>query len=371
MNGFDDRRGDPTVFGQPGARYQPQPYGAPQAGQGGQWQPGGNGQPGSGAPAGYPGQPQPDPTLQWRPAPSHPQAPYREVPPIEQYRDPYGAPPPGYQPGPGNYGPPPGSGGPQYPPPGRRGNGKVWLAVGLVALVVAAGATTAVLVAKNSGGGNAAAGTSPSLVSALTTTAGAQPSQTKSPSKTSTTKPAPSGNETPVIPGFQVVVSPDRGAAYDVPAGWTVASEDTIGGFGEPPNGIVGKGYAFEGKQYCPDSTRTVSFLTGSDNQDSTSAAKEIGTKAANLAYGGSTGTPGTPQPLNSLDGSQHGIFLETTGSVAVPKPGCAANYAVYTYATPTDEGNFVMVIAADLGVPNAVDTDTAKQIFRSIRPHE
>ncbi len=203
----------------------------------------------------------------------------------------------------------------------------------------------------------------PGLVSALTTSI--RPA-------TSPKAAAAVSNETPVVPGYQVVVAPDSGAAYDVPADWTVSAPEHSGGFGSPPHSVGGKGYATEGKNYCPGSTRTVSFLTGTDDADSATAATQLGTRAAKAAYPGSPtgGTPGPAQPLDSLDGSRHGVFVETRGTITDAKPGCATEYSIYTFATTAETGSFVMVIAADTGVPKAVDPDTARRIFASIRPH-
>jgi hypothetical protein len=318
---------------------------------------------------------QAEPTLQWQPAPAQTApAQYGEIPPIEQFpANQYGAPQPTY----GGYGEPPRFGGPPqqfppgYDPDGRPSGvrGKAWLAAAVAAVVVAGGATAAVIVANRGSDDTRAQDTSPSMVNALTTTAGAH-----NPTKTSAGRPTTTGpaarNEAPVVPGYQVVVAPDRGAAYDVPADWTVAPEGTIGGFGEPPNAVVGKGYASEGKSYCPGSTRTVSFLTGSKESDSASAATEVGTKTATLAYKNASATPSGGQALNSLDDTQHGMFVETKGTIPDAKPGCATQYSVYTFASPTENGNFVMVIAADTGVPHAVDVATAKRIFTSVRTH-
>jgi len=229
---------------------------------------------------------------------------------------------------------------------------------------VVAGGATAIVVANSGSDDTSAQNPPPSMVSALTTTG--------SHTQPSTSKPsAPADHETPVVPGYQVVVASDLDAAYDVPADWTVAPDGKVGGFGAPPNAVTGKGLATEGKSYCPGSTRTVAFLTGSTDTDSATAATELGTRTAKIAYTNSPGgTPSPPQPLSSLDGSQQGMFVETTGTATKVNPGCATDFSVYTFATPTDNGSFVMVIAADTGVPNAVDAATAMRIFTSIRPH-
>ncbi|MFI6367391.1 hypothetical protein ACIBG0_32110 [Nocardia sp. NPDC050630] len=240
-----------------------------------------------------------------------------------------------------------------------------WIAAAVATLVVAGGATAAIVTANHGSDDTTAQNPVPSMVSALT------PTGSHTSTQPTTTKHAPANNETPVVPGYQVVVASDLGAAYDVPADWTVAPDGKVGGFGEPPNAVTGKGLATEGKSYCPGSTRTVAFLTGSKDTDSAAAATELGTRTAKIAYTSSPGgTPGAAQPLRSLDGSQQGMFVETKGTATEANPGCATEYSIYTFATPTDTGNFVMVIAADTGVPNAVDTATAMRIFTSIRPH-
>lgn len=219
------------------------------------------------------------------------------------------------------------------------------------AVIAFAAAATAVAVAR---GHEDPAPDTPSLVSALTSDAPAAHA------------PAPP----PVVPGYQVVAAPDRAAAYDVPPGWTIAPTDHVAGFGRAPDSLTGKGYAAEGRDYCPGSTRTVAFLTAADDTDPAAAATAIGTRAARLAYT-TDGTPAPAEPLHSLDGAQHGMFVETRGRTADPEPGCAAEYSVYTWAAPSTNGSFVMVIAADTGVPGAVDPATAKRVFASVRPYD
>ncbi|MDN2495389.1 hypothetical protein FHY52_01475 [Nocardia nova] len=70
-----------------------------------------------------------------------------------------------------------------------------------------------------------------------------------------------------------------------------------------------------------------------------------------------------------SLDGQLHGAFVETTGSAPPPAPGCATTFAVYTFAFPSENGNFVMTVAADTGVDKSVDKEAAKRILSTIRP--
>lgn len=281
----------------------------------------------------------------------HPPQQYGEVPPLEHH-------------GVESYGQP-------FPPSQKSGNkAAIWATAGVAALLLVGGTITAVALTRGDDAPTTSADATPSMVSALSTSPA--PTSSSKP-KPSTTTPSPSSaasNRKPLIDGYQVVASPDRGAAYDVPAGWKVATETTVGGVGEPPgDSVIGKGYASDGRDYCPNSTRTMSLLTGSKNADNAAAGAELGTKAAPLAYQGSKGTAGPAQPLQSIDGKTDGMFTETTGTVPAPEPGCAATYSVYTYAFKgAKDGSFVMVMIADTGVPGAIDATEAKRIFSTIR---
>lgn len=250
------------------------------------------------------------------------------------------------------------------------GPGKL-LAFGAAAMaVVAVGVGVVAVTVSGSDEASASDGSTPSMVSALTT--GESPS--KAPRSTSarprSSEPTRAAEIGPIVPGYQPVAVPNRSAAYDVPAGWRVAPEGNVGGFGQPPEAVVGTGLATDGVDYCPGSTRTVAFLTGSDTTDPAKAATDTGTKAATIAYTGSRDVkPGAAQPLTSADGSQQGMLVETTGRLDSAKPGCAAQFSVYTYAVPARTGTIVLVLAADTGVPDAVDPATAKRILSSIRP--
>ncbi|GEM33819.1 hypothetical protein NN3_48260 [Nocardia neocaledoniensis NBRC 108232] len=288
----------------------------------------------------------PGPGQHWAPGGQQ----YGEVPPLDQYgRQQYGQ----------------AVGGPK-----SGGKAAMWVGAGLAALLLGGVAITAVVLTREDKTAEASdSGATPSMVSALTTT-GAPSSSRPKPSSTTPTPTGAASNRKPLIEGYQVVASPDRGAAYDVPPSWTVATETTIGGVGEPPgDAVIGKGYATDGRDYCPGSTRTMSLLTGSKLDDHAAASAELGKKAAPLAYSGSTGTPGPAQPLKSIDGKTDGMFTETTGTVPNPKPGCGPTYSIYTYAFKgAKDGSFVMVMIADTGVPDAVDAAAAKRIFSSIR---
>ncbi|WP_280332862.1 hypothetical protein [Nocardia wallacei] len=266
--------------------------------------------------------------------------------------------------------------GPQHPPtstfevppygapPGVRRNRTAWVFAGVGAVVVVALAVTVAMIVsgRNSRDPEAQAG-SPSMVSALTSG-----KSTPSPTGAAPAPPRPSaGPVAPVVPGFQVVSIPERGAAYDVPRDWKI---DPVGTavWGEPPDTVELAGLAQDGENYCPSYTRTNAFLTLSPRGDPAAAAADVGARMAKAGWSAAA-TAGAAEPLDSLDGQLHGAFVETTGSAPPPAPGCATTFAVYTFAFPSENGNFVMTIAADTGVDKAVDKTTAKRVLTSIRP--
>lgn len=298
----------------------------------------------------YQSGPNPYPPTQAFGQPGYGQPGYGQQPP-------YGGPPPGYgQPYPGGPGGPPGG-----------GNRKVWLFAGVGVLVVAliAAVVTVVLVNRNSTENSAKSSTTPSLISALTPTS----TPAAKPTTTKTTGPKPSGTPNAVIPGYQVVVIPDNGAAYDIPPDWKI---DTSGQteFSSDSDSIPIAGLAQDGLNYCPNYVRTNAFLSQSTESDPAKAAADIGVRMGKIGWSTSTGaTPGTAENFQSSDGQLQGVYLETKGTAPAPSPGCASSYSVYTFAFPGDNGAFVFTIAADTGVDKSVDSATAKKILASIRP--
>ncbi|WP_280263039.1 hypothetical protein [Nocardia wallacei] len=250
------------------------------------------------------------------------------------------------------------------PPPAR--NRMAWVFAGVGAVVAVALAVTVALIVsgRNSSDSGSTAG-GPSMVSALTTGKG-----TPAANRPSATRPVPSGAAAaPLVPGYQVVPIPERGAAYDAPPEWKV---DPLGTavWGHPPETVEIAGLAQDGKDYCPRYTRTNAFLTMSPQADPAAAAADVGVRMARVGWSATVGaTPGSAENLTSLDGQLQGAFVETTGTAPPPAPGCAATFSVFTFAFPSENGNFVMTIAADTGVPQAVDRATAKQVLASIRP--
>jgi hypothetical protein len=237
---------------------------------------------------------------------------------------------------------------------------KRWLfaGVGAAAVVILGIGATVLLTGRHSDD-------STSLVSALSSDPTTAPPATPA----ETTAPATVAGLTPLIPGYQVVQVPDRGAAFDVPKQWQVDPNGTKT-WGTAPDTVEIAGLVQDGKGYCPNYIRTSAFLTMSAKQDPAAAAVDIGTRLAKIGWATSTSTtPGRAAPLTSLDGQLHGEFAETDGTFTPPAPGCAKTYAVYTFAFPSENGNFVMTITADTGVARSTDRATAQRILASIRP--
>lgn len=254
---------------------------------------------------------------------------------------------------------------PPYGPPGARRNRTAWVFAGIGAVVVVALAVTvAMIVSGRNSRDSAAQAGNPSMVSALTSGKG-----TPSPTTSAPAPPRPSaGPIAPVVPGFQVVSIPERGAAYDVPQDWKIDPAGTAV-WGQPPDSVELAGLVQDGKDYCPSYTRTNAFLTLSPRGDPAAAAADVGARMAKVGWSAAAATASAAEPLDSLDGQLHGAFVETTGSAPPPAPGCATTFAVYTFAFPSENGNFVMTIAADTGVDKAVDKVTAQRVLTSIRP--
>ncbi|WP_146161323.1 hypothetical protein [Nocardia sp. MDA0666] len=253
----------------------------------------------------------------------------------------------------------------------RRRKALLLSGIGLL-VVVAIGATVAVVASRHSDSPAAPRAGKPSMVSALSSENQPPPPPSR-PQQTapqqSAPKPQPGAAPPPMLPGYQVVQILDRGAAYDAPAEWKV---DPIGtaAWGSGANPLEIAGLAQDGKNYCPNYTRTKAFLTMSPQADPAAAAADIGARMAKFGWSNATvAAPAPAQPMVSLDGQLHGAFVETTGSAPPPAPGCATTFAVYTFAFPSENGNFVMTVAADTGVDKSVDKETAKRILSTIRP--
>ncbi|WP_164860647.1 Hsp70 family protein [Rhodococcus sp. X156] len=212
----------------------------------------------------------------------------------------------------------------------------------------------------------------PTTSSTPPTTSTAPTTTSTPPTTTSTAAAAPP----PLVAGWQTVASSDRGAAYDVPPGWKVASEGTIGGF-ETKSGdrVVGKGYTSFASDFCDQFTsKANSALTGSDQADPAAAALQVATRWATVAFTDDAGVvpplaPGAPRTVVSPAGT--GSLVEVTAPLAKKQECSAPAGAMYAYALPgsTPGRAFVLVVHAARGVPDEVSAAVVEQIATTVRP--
>ncbi|WP_156959437.1 hypothetical protein [Nocardia sp. BMG51109] len=249
-------------------------------------------------------------------------------------------------------------------PPGPGHNRTAWIVAGVATVaVLTLGVAVAMIVSGRNTPSPSAQTAPPSMVSALTSGKGTP--QSSAPA----TAPPSAAGLAPVVPGYRPVPIPERGAAYDVPPEWQINPVGTAV-WGNPPDTVEVAGLAQDGKDYCPSYIRTNAFLTMSPQADPAAAAADVGARMAKVGWSAAAGaTPGRAESLESLDGQLRGVFVETTGSAPPPVPGCATTFSVFAFAFPSENGNFVMTIAADTGVARAIDRSAAKQILASIRP--
>ncbi|RMI29322.1 hypothetical protein [Nocardia stercoris] len=241
------------------------------------------------------------------------------------------------------------------------GVGALVIVVVAVAVLMFSGAKTGTTTQAATTTGAATTSLDPNAGLSTTTKPTSATSTTKT---TTTTKPPVTG---PLIPGYQMVQIPDHGAAYDAPTGWQTQAAGQIG---SGATAVQVAGMTQDGSGYCPKGSRTTAFLASSDKSDGPSAAVDVGSRTAKAAWANTTGvTTGATQQISSLDGEMQGSYVQTTGTVTGAAPGCAKSFAVYTFAFPAEAGYYVMTIAADTGISQAIDPATAQRIVTSIRP--
>lgn len=177
--------------------------------------------------------------------------------------------------------------------------------------------------------------------------------------------------------GWQTVAVPNRGAAYDVPPGWKVSSQNTIGGYetkSGPP--LVGRGLANFGDGFCDKyQSKALSVMTNSDQSDPAVGARELATKWATAAFSSDrTGAVpplqiGPPQPLPAMAGKS-GMLVEVTAPLEKPQGCSTPSASMYSFALPSSGGGTVgLMIYVGHGVPDEVSAAVVRQIASSVRP--
>lgn len=199
--------------------------------------------------------------------------------------------------------------------------------------------------------------------------------------------PAPTGSPgvvplviDPVVPGWNVVRSVSRAAAYDVPPTWTVLSESTVIGFEDSAgNKVASTGAATFGKGACGDGASLALAVVRHDEGTDLALASRINAEVwADAAYRGPadarpTLTTGAPETITTIAGLQASI-VKATATASTPVNGCGVTtgdaYAVSATGFTGELGpTVVLVIVADAGVAGVVAESEIRQMLSSLRP--
>ncbi len=248
------------------------------------------------------------------------------------------------------------------PPPRRNSAGPVLAVIG--AVLVLAGVVAAGLYAPSSSDDTRETPSTRLALSVPRTTSPPPSAITTPPIRTPATTAA-------VLPGYQGVEVASRGVAYDVPAGWTVDKPGIIRGFEGDGGRMSGTGTTVDGQDYCESSTRTVTFVHRSSQEDPATAAAEVARRVAEFGFEGPEwGRRTSPaSPVTTLSGIT-GQMSETSGTWTPESAECASTrFSVYTFAFPGPQHPMlVLTIAADREVAGEVTPELAREIFSSVR---
>ncbi|WP_030678482.1 hypothetical protein [Streptomyces sp. NRRL B-1347] len=224
------------------------------------------------------------------------------------------------------------------------------------------------------------------------------------PSKSATKKPSPkpsdddnprgTGNDPkPTVPGWQVVVNPKWGTAFDVPPDWTVKTPDTFVGYEDHNKGdgskplIIMSAPAFYKEKWCSsdedkDGRVNDSSLAsvGTKGQNGAKSTKEVARNdSAWWVFGGYTSQKkadkknikiGKVESYTTKSGVQGSVV--TTTSVGDPGSGkCDSNGKATTFSFKNDAGDYVAwTLHGAKGVKGEVPDSLVKQILATVRLH-
>ena len=183
----------------------------------------------------------------------------------------------------------------------------------------------------------------------------------------------------PVVPGWNVVRSVNRAAAYDVPPTWTVRSESTIIGFEDDAgNRVASTGAATFGEDVCGDGDLALAVVRHDEGTDLTAASTVLAEAWADLAYRDEadarpTLTTGSPETITTVTGQQATV-VEVTAALNSPATTCGITTgSVFAAAATGFTGEFgptvVLVVVAAVGVPGAAPESEIRQMLTTLRP--
>lgn len=253
------------------------------------------------------------------------------------------------------------------PDPSRR----KWIVAAVVALVLAlGGGATAYFLTRD---GSAEADDPPPAPPTSTTTS---PTSTTTGPTSTTTTPGTTELE-PTVAGWQAVASAKADAAYDVPDDWRVESPDYISGF-EDDGGelqVAIHGVSTYKPKACPEADGSIRGRTGfatPDGDDPAQAAERAAIQWVAAATGKDAAdiSPDEPSQVDIAEGDITATVV--TAEAAAPQGSCSAPRVQVTAAAfqPPGGQTVLFVMYQDQGVDDALATDTAEKIVRSLRPH-
>ncbi|MEV0523137.1 hypothetical protein AB0I66_06900 [Streptomyces sp. NPDC050439] len=271
---------------------------------------------------------------------------------------------------------------PQSPQGGGGGGGggggnrtKVIAVVAAAAVVVAAGVTAFLVLG---GDKDDAAQPDPTQSStAAPSTAGSDDSDSR----------GNGGNPDPTIPGWQTVVNPKRGIAFDVPAGWKLKSTDWVGWVSEaddpddkPLVAIAAPAYLKEkwcGADEDRDGNKDYSPLAaaGTKGNKGARSTEEAARKDAELWIYGAFTQPdkskvkaGAAEPYTTKSGLKGSLV--TASSSGVEKEGkCDSEGKATVFAFKDSEGAFASwSFHGATGVGDEVPDATVKKMLGTVR---
>ncbi|MFE0135205.1 hypothetical protein ACFWY6_27070 [Streptomyces sp. NPDC059037] len=224
----------------------------------------------------------------------------------------------------------------------------------------------------------------------------------KSPSKSTPKKPSPTGDggtergtgngPKPTIKGWQVVVNPKWGTAFDVPADWALETPDTIIGFednagdGTKPLITMSAPAIYKEKWCTSDDDK--------DGQSDDTSLAAVGTKGQNGAkntkdvarndsawwvFGGYTDQKkadrkkikiGKIKSFTTDSGVKGSVATSTTSGAAGPDK-CDSEGKATTFSFKNSEGEYVAwTLYGAKGVKDEVPDATVQKILKTVRLH-
>lgn len=284
---------------------------------------------------------------------------------------------PGYQQQPAPWNAPTVPGGAPQAPRGGGGGGrtKVVAVIAAAAVVVTAGVTGLLVLGGDKDGA-------------------AKPD----PAQSSSAAPRPTGSDgtdargndgdpKPTVPGWQTVVNPERGIAFDVPAGWSLKSADWVGWVAEsddpedkPLVGFAAPAYFKEkwcGADEDRDGTKDYTSLAaaGSKGNKGARSTEEAARKDARLWVYGAFTQPdkekvrtGAARPYTTKSGLKGSVVNASSSGVA-KKDKCDSEGKATVFAFKDSEGAFASwSFHGAAGVADEVPDATVEKMLSTVR---